>query len=181
MRISKKFIVGLLTAASLTTGCTTYYNGAIQEIAVHTAGVDAVDCVFETKGRVYTMMAPGNIKIDRSPDEVKIICKKAGYVDNIKYINSVIMTKNLHGNIVTGYVPGTLYDFASKSVYTYPDVVMIDMKLDSKRLMTSEKSEEYLLLKKNVPIKIAPKEQTEEEQLDEEIKADTAISKSLKK
>lgn len=175
-----KIATGLLVVSFLTC-CTSYKKGTVQEISIHTAGIDAVDCMLETKDHRYNIIAPGIIKVDRSPEEIKITCMKAGYVDKIKYIRSVMMIKDVHENVFNGYLPGTLYDVATNSVYNYPDMVMMDMKLDPNRIRYGQNKEEYVLPKKDVPIRIAPKKQTKEEINDSNIQADTVIRGTLVK
>lgn len=133
-------------------GCTTYKNGVSQEIYINTSGVDGTACLLESKEHKYEMMAPGKIDVDRSPYNITITCRKAGYFDSIQTIKSNFEAEStLVGNTYNGFFLGLAYDMGTRSPYEYPSVVIMDMRRDPNRIVMPV-TEKYKLGLKRAPV-----------------------------
>ena len=163
MRRSSFFIV--LTVLALA-GCNTMFQKTYQKISVHTPGVENVDCVLENDFTKYHMLAPGRIEVDRSRHPLTITCEKPGFLIAVNTLESKIYASPGNLNLFNGIILGVGYDFASNSVYDYPDSVSIRMRRDPNRLTLQPKTVEVLQKKpeepKVVPLTEDDKEETEE-------------------
>ncbi len=131
------------------TGCATYYNKTFQKISVHT-GVENVKCVLETEKSKYIVIAPDIVDVNRSPYDMRIICEKAGYLSSIKVFTPELSVAYFDQNIFSGFVPATVYDFASNAVYHYPEIINMSMELDPNRIILKDDGT-YKVRKKEAP------------------------------
>jgi len=73
--------IALVSAAALTLGaCGTFGSGPQQAIYIYTGKARDARCVLISPaiGRVQ-MTAPGQVVVRRSPDDIRVVCRQAGY------------------------------------------------------------------------------------------------------
>ena len=121
-------------AVVVLTGCNTMVNQTYQKIAIHTPGLENVDCILETDVNKYRILAPGTVNVERSFRPLTVTCEKAGYVTNATILDSRYRMVPSQLNILNGVLPGMAYDFASNSVYGYPEIVVVNMVRDDAQL-----------------------------------------------
>ncbi|OAN50146.1 hypothetical protein A6A04_01680 [Paramagnetospirillum marisnigri] len=118
----------LIIASIMLVGCSTLTQGTDQLITVMTPGVDAARCsLTSTSGKTWFVVAPGSVSVEKSKDDISIVCKKEGYRDG-----AAVATSNLEGmtwgNIVFGGVIGVGVDAASGAMNKYPPTINIQME-----------------------------------------------------
>ncbi len=131
-------------------GCTTMVNDTYQKISIHTPGVENVQCILESEGNKYRMLAPGVVQVDRQTNPLNVTCEKAGYLTTATTLEPKIRMVPAQMNVLNGIIPGTAYDFASESVYAYQDVLVVNMVQDPNRVILPPKEVHVLQLKKEV-------------------------------
>lgn len=145
-----KILLSLLMVISIT-GCATYYNKTFQKISIHT-GVENVKCILETEKSKYIVLAPDVVDVNRSPYDMRILCEKAGYLPSTKVVSSELSVAYFDRNIFGGFIPATMYDFASNAVYHYPEIINMSMELDPNRVIQKEEKA-YKVRRKAAPVK----------------------------
>jgi hypothetical protein len=115
----------------LTTGCASVTGGPSQSVAVHTrdqAGQEVLGASCElsnSKGR-WTVTTPASATINRSNDDMHVICSKAGLQPARAEVVSV--TKDaMFGNILIGGGVGAFIDHSSGAAYEYPSYIPLVM------------------------------------------------------
>lgn len=111
-------------------GCNTMINKSYQKVKVLTPGVDGVECNIFNDKRHYRAVTPAVVLMERTPEKLKVECKKAYYHDHEQWIDSKLSMWGSTLNVANGVVPGTAYDVASRSIWEYPEVIAIDMQWD---------------------------------------------------
>lgn len=121
----------LLSALAVLPGCSTFLDTTHQTVEVTTPGVIGAECTLETKNNQYRVITPMKIQIQRTDDTLEVTCKKTLYypavirVPSRNYIGKSAVT-----NVWNGFLPGVGYDYASESIYHYPDNIVVPMELD---------------------------------------------------
>ncbi len=125
MRRSLLSVLAVLVLA----GCGTMTSNSYQMVRVETPGVLGADCKLETPANQYRALTPSSIQVERSHHNLKVVCEKANYHPAMVEIVSHMTAKNFL-NFSNGFIPGAIYDAASHSVYSYPDVISVTMEMD---------------------------------------------------
>jgi len=175
------FVIPVVLALA---GCTTLVNKSYQKISVNTPGVENVDCMLETETNKFRMLAPGTVTVERAYSPLTMTCQKAGYLTNVTTLDSKLRMVPAQLNIFNGVLPGTAYDFASNSVYSYPVRVVVNMLRDPNRVVLPPREVHELTRKKDVVTARDVREAQDDDLLMGELlddEADRAFSASLRK
>ena len=112
-------------------GCASITGTTGQNVSVQTreqAGQDVSGAVCEltnNKGKWF-VTTPGSVGINRSNDDLQVLCKKDNYAPGSASIVSV--TKGaMFGNIIFGGGIGAVIDHTSGAAYEYPSIFQIVM------------------------------------------------------
>lgn len=117
------YILPVLLIAS----CAYVVDKSYQQLTIRTPGAKNSECdVYADKVR-YKFYPPETRNIKNSPDDLVIECMAPGNRDRRVVFESNI-SKYTSASLVTGFVPGVLWDYASESAFTYPSVVTIDFR-----------------------------------------------------
>ena len=137
MRLAAIFL-GLLLAFGLVllTGCASVTGTTGQSVSVQTrdtAGGEVRDAVCEltnNKGKWF-VTTPGSVGINRSNDDLQVLCNKENYESGRASVVSV--TKGtMFGNIILGGGIGAIVDHNSGAAYEYPSFFQVIMGRFSK-------------------------------------------------
>lgn len=109
------------------TGCNSFYQNTYQKIWVETPSVEEARCILETPYARYLVLTPGEIMVDRSPHDLKVTCEKTHYISAETVLEPKLYTNPMMMNVSNGIVPGVAYDIASRSIWTYPEEVSVEM------------------------------------------------------
>jgi hypothetical protein len=164
-----------LAAVLLVSGCNTWHENSYQKIIVQTPGVDNVECKLETEKNVYEVLTTRAITVERSGDPLVVTCHKAGYQDTVLTVDSKSHSQYFVFNMFNGFIPGTAYDIASNSIYSYPDTIIVTMQPTETVKLEEEKP--YVLQKKAELVKPEPAPIA----VEQTVPAEQAISKGTKK
>lgn len=179
----------IILAVMVLTGCNTMVNKTYQKIAVHTPGVENIDCIIESETNKYRLLAPGTVNVERSASPLTMTCQKVGYVTTSMTLLAKYRMVPAQLNVFNGIAPGLAYDFASRSVYAYPETVVMNMERDPSKLIPLEpRSVHVLPLKKEIVTPADVAEAKEEAEGDagvgeapDDAKADEVFNDSLRK
>ncbi|MDD9901667.1 MAG: hypothetical protein OXT65_11860 [Alphaproteobacteria bacterium] len=105
-------------------GCASYVDKPYQMVTVVTPGVSGADCVLETRDNKFMVLTPGKVRVERAEDTLDVTCNKVLYNTAHKRVESKVTL----GRSAWGTVLGMAYDTANESVYTYPDVIEVQME-----------------------------------------------------
>jgi len=121
MKIIKALII--CTLFLIMTGCAAMFTGTTSTINV-TSTPSGADCDVTGHG-VHT---PGNITIEKSSDDLNIVCQKEGYETSSSKIESTFNPTSLV-NILTGYglVIGFIIDFSTGAAWKYVDHITVNL------------------------------------------------------
>lgn len=110
-------ITGVVLVAA---GCATITKGTTQSVAVTTPGVPGATCTLSSAGigGTKTLTTPATITLDKSQDNIQVVCKKECYQDAVGIIASHTEAMAA-GNIVAGGVIGLGVDAASGAMNRY--------------------------------------------------------------
>jgi hypothetical protein len=118
-------------AALLAGGCASVTGGASQNITIQTrddAGreVPGANCeLTNSKGR-WLLATPGSTTINRSNDDMLVVCSKGGLEPARAEVVSVVKGA-MFGNILIGGGVGAFIDHTSGSAYEYPSFIGLVM------------------------------------------------------
>ncbi len=100
-------------------GCATITKGTTQAVAVSTPGAPGATCTL-TSGGIGTKVVttPATIVLDKSQDNISVVCKKQCFQDGVGIIasNTESMTA---GNVLVGGVVGLGVDAVSGAMNRY--------------------------------------------------------------
>jgi hypothetical protein len=118
----------VIALAAAVAGCSTLTQGTTQIVTVMTPGVDGAKCnLTSASGKSWFVVTPGPLNLDKSKDDISVICKKEGYKDG-----GGVITSNFEGmtwgNIVFGGVIGVGVDAASGAMNKYPPTISVQME-----------------------------------------------------
>lgn len=132
-------LLSLLLAAVALQGCATFAESTHQEVQVLTPGVVGAECTLQTEINKYVAITPVRVQVQRSPETLEVVCKKAHYKTAMIQIAPENRTEeSAIRNVFNGILPGTAYDMASNAVYSYPDVITVPMEIDHEAVAESE-------------------------------------------
>lgn len=158
--------------AVLLTGCNTLDRDSFQQIKVETPGVAGADCMLVTEKMKYRVITPGTVMVERAPYNMTVTCEKGNYFPSVLVVKPEIKMLGSAWNVLNGVIPGTAYDIASRSVYSYPVLITMEMEEDPDALNVAGEQE----------TREPPRRRVEEEPVkDMSPKADDSFSGSLRK
>ena len=105
--------------------CATIVEGDDQTVTVVTDPVGAV-CTLTREGGAVGVVnpTPGSIMLEKSKDDVSVICKKDGHFDETAVLSSSFQDMTI-GNVIFGGIVGVVVDSASGAMHEYPASVTI--------------------------------------------------------
>jgi hypothetical protein len=115
----------IFTSLITLSACADITEGQIQNLTVRTPGAHDATCYVYVDKLKYKTMPPETISISKSGEDLIVDCLAPGGRERKVFIDAQTSGKVL-GNVVTGVVPGTAWDYASKAAYRYPDIVEVD-------------------------------------------------------
>jgi hypothetical protein len=127
--MNRIFLLGVLLASLMATGCASIVNDSSAPIRVETfnqAGKEVKDmqCKLENDYGVQTVKTPGTLNVHRSSKDLQIVCTKPGEGD-AKGIAISRANAGLAGNIIFGGGIGAIIDHNKGTAYTYPQWVRL--------------------------------------------------------
>lgn len=132
MRVGRFIItccwLGLAAAGS---GCASIVEGTDQSVTVQTTPSGA-SCELKRDGQVIGVVnpTPGTVTVDKSKDDISVICRKEGYQDASGAFSSDFQGMTF-GNILFGGLIGVAVDASSGAMHEYPASVTIAMAPNS--------------------------------------------------
>lgn len=115
-----KFTAAALVGVAVLAGCATITKGTTQAVAVSTPGAPGATCTLTSGGigGSKTLTTPATLVLDKSQDNIQVVCKKECFQDAVGIIASHTETMAA-GNIVAGGVVGLGIDAASGAMNRY--------------------------------------------------------------
>ena len=132
MRVGRLIIMccwlGLAAAAS---ACASIVEGTDQSVTVQTTPSGA-SCELKRDGEVIGVVnpTPGTVTVDKSKNDIAVICKKEGYQDASGAFSSDFQGMTF-GNILFGGLIGVAVDASSGAMHEYPASVSMAMAPNS--------------------------------------------------
>ena len=117
-------------------GCNTFFQGSYQKIVINTPGVKNAECFLQTEKNKYRVLTPRSVIVERSRLPMTVTCEKANYFTGVVEVKPKMVVNPNALNFYKSFIPGTAYDIASNSIYSYPENITVIM---------NAKSEEYPL------------------------------------
>ena len=114
----------LLSSRSLA-GCSTIVEGTDQTVTVTTEPPGAV-CALSRDGAPAAVVnpTPGSVSLDKSAENVAVVCGKDGYLDAAGVLASTFEDMTV-GNVLFGGLVGVGIDAASGAMHDYPASVAL--------------------------------------------------------
>lgn len=114
------FVATIIFAVGVSVGgCATITKGTTQAVAVSTPGAPGATCTLTSGGiGSKTLTTPATIVLDKSQDNIQVVCRKECYQDAVGIIASHTEAMAA-GNIIAGGVIGLGVDAASGAMNTY--------------------------------------------------------------
>lgn len=106
-------------------------SGQNQGISIKTIDIDGkmvsgAVCELVNDDGTWFVTTPGSVSVDRSSEDLQIICKKDGMEPGI--LSSKSKTKNMaFGNILFGGIIGAGVDSATGAAFDYPTLIVVKM------------------------------------------------------
>jgi hypothetical protein len=172
MRRSYSVIAAILLLA----GCNTYHQGTIQKLIVRTPGIENAYCKLTTPHNRYDVMTPRPVIVERTEQPLMVLCEKTGYTPTAVIVKPHIHADGTVLNVTNGIVPGMIWDYASNSVFEYPDPIIVVMHLAPQAAPDVEQAP-MALPKKEEPVKPVPLATAPQDKA----AAEKSMSKSLRK
>lgn len=122
MKFKKYLLLMPIVALS---ACAYTLDEAHQEVEIRTPGAHDAVCVVSANKIKYKFYPPQKRLLPNSKEDLIIDCKAPGNRDRLVVIRPRI-SNNTFGNVATGIVPGSTWDYASGAMFTYPDVIEVD-------------------------------------------------------
>ena len=126
-------------AASVALGaCATLTTGTDETVSIVTDPPEA-SCALKRGDQVVGIAnpTPATVTLEKSKDEVSVVCSKDGYFDGVQVLSSSFQGMTF-GNIIFGGFIGLGVDAASGAMHEYPDnvtVVLIPKEFSSETVM----------------------------------------------
>ena len=124
-------MTGVLLASSVLGACATIIEGSDQTVTVITDPPGAV-CNLDRDGITMAVVnsTPGTVTVDKSMDNIGVICKKDGHFDGASFLSSDFQAMTF-GNIIFGGVIGVAIDAGSGAMHEYPESVTVVLAPES--------------------------------------------------
>lgn len=110
-------------------GCNTFFQGSSQKIVINTPGVKDAECFLQTEKNKYRVLTPRSVIVERSRFPMTVTCEKANYFTGVVDVKPEMVVNPSALNFYKSFIPGTAYDIASNSIYSYPDKITVTMKV----------------------------------------------------
>jgi len=128
---SRLSIVGLLIAASTTTGCASIVTGQNQALSVETKAStgDALagsNCKLMNDKGTWFVVTPGSVTVNRSYNDLNVTCAKDGHEAGVATAKSSVKAMAA-GNIIFGGVIGAAVDAGTGAAFDYPSLIQVIM------------------------------------------------------
>ncbi|HEX4302350.1 MAG TPA: hypothetical protein VHZ78_06125 [Rhizomicrobium sp.] len=120
-------IAALAALGIALSGCASIVEGTTQMVQVATPPVDGAACTLSSSQGVYTVTTPGSVKVHKTKDDMKVVCKKDGYQDGTTVVLSHFNGATA-GNLLLGGVVGMAVDASTGANYNFPDAVSVPMQ-----------------------------------------------------
>jgi hypothetical protein len=116
-----------ITLLFIISGCATLTTGSSQAITINTKPSGAT-CTLTRNGMDLAVInpTPGSITVDKSKDDISVICRKEGYQENAAICSSSFQGMTL-GNILFGGLIGLAVDIGSGSAHRYPPMLTLTL------------------------------------------------------
>lgn len=120
-----------LGLAAVGSGCASIVEGTDQSVTVQTTPSGA-SCELKRDGAVIGVVnpTPGTVTVDKSKDDIAVICKKDGYQDASGAFSSDFEGMTF-GNILFGGFIGVAVDASSGAMHEYPASITVAMAPNS--------------------------------------------------
>lgn len=176
MRLPLYMLISATVSALALTGCSTAMKNSFQKVTVSTPGVENVQCLLTTEFNKYIVLTTRQVVVERSKKPMTVTCEKAGFYSTAVTVESKVRMAPSQLNAFYGFVPGTVYDVMTDSIYDYPETIVVTM-VPKADMYPPPAEQPYMLMKKPEEIKPVPVVISAEEPA----QADESLSKSLRK
>ena len=114
-----------VAALATMAGCASIVEGTDQNVTVITEPTGA-KCELTRAGEVIATAnpTPSSVLVDKSKDDISVICTKEGHFDGAKVVESAFQGMTF-GNIIFGGIIGVGVDAASGAMNEYPATVTV--------------------------------------------------------
>ncbi len=119
-------IAALAALGVALSGCASIVEGTTQMVQVTTPPVDGAACTLTSSEGVYTVTTPGSVKVHKTKNDMKVLCKKDGYQDGMTVVVSHFNGATA-GNLLLGGAIGMAVDAGTGANYNFPDAVSVPM------------------------------------------------------
>ena len=116
----------LLSGLLLLTACADINQTSYERITVQTPGARDVICYLIVDGIKNRVNPPETVTVTKSDQDMVVDCRAAGNRRQTQVIKPKVMTRYGAADVVTGLFPGLAWDYLSKSIYQYPDLIIVD-------------------------------------------------------
>jgi len=107
-------------------GCATVIKGTVQPVALSSPPVEGANCMLYNSEGTWSAVTPSVVRVNRTKNDLKIVCKKDGYQDATKVVESHFNGATA-GNIILGGGVGIVVDAATGADNSYPEAVEVPM------------------------------------------------------
>lgn len=107
-------------------GCATIIKGTTQQVALSSPPIEGANCTLTNSEGTWFAVTPTSVRVHRTKNDMTIVCKKGGYQDGTKIVESHFNGATA-GNILLGGGIGIGVDAASGADNSYPEVVEVPM------------------------------------------------------
>jgi hypothetical protein len=136
-KMSRRLIIAFFIAvAALASGCASVTGTTNQSVSLQTRDqqgddVEGAACELSNAKGKWFVTTPGSVMIQRSNDDMQVLCKKNGLGPGRKAVVSDIKGA-MFGNIILGGGVGAIIDHNTGAAYEYPAMIQIVMEALSK-------------------------------------------------
>jgi len=109
------------------TSCAYYFDESVQTVTVETPGAHNSVCYAYVDNVKYKINPPQTIPIKKDKDPMVIDCFAPGNRHKQVEFDSKV-EPSTYLNTLNGIIPGTSWDYASDSMFRYPEVVYVDFR-----------------------------------------------------
>jgi hypothetical protein len=102
-------------------------EGSTQSVAVITPPADGAKCTLTNSEGMWFLTSPGNVQVHKTKNDLRITCKKNGFVDAAITVAPHFNGATL-GNVIAGGVVGVGVDASTGANYTYPTSIAVPMR-----------------------------------------------------
>ena len=115
----------LLTGFVFLSACSTVIDGPTQDVRVETPGAKDSFCYLENEYARYKVVPPNTIKITKFDKPFNVRCLASGNREKTIEIDPNL-SDTVYLNAANGVIPGVLTDYNSRSMYTMPELIVVD-------------------------------------------------------